>query len=90
MLTEYAVLKVQSTKGEEYFIHSLPALLCSKRARESRSTTKHAQLEMLPISNLSLNVPYHALVYYSEGDFHVHAITPLLLNNTQLVADKKL
>jgi hypothetical protein len=39
MLTEYALLKLQTISGEEQFIHSVPALLCSKRSKEPRVTS---------------------------------------------------
>ena len=36
MLTEYALLKLQAINGEEQFVHALPALIASKRARDLR------------------------------------------------------
>lgn len=44
MLTEYALLKLQTINGEEQFIHSVPAIICSKRSKEPRSippTSEH-------------------------------------------------
>lgn len=65
MLTEFALLKLQTINGEEQFIHKVPALLCSKRGKESRilSASLH-HLEVLPISNITDTFPYHALIYY--------------------------
>lgn len=65
MLTEYALLKLQTINGEEHFIHKIPALLCSKRTRESKTNPAANQhLEILPISNIIDTFAYHALIYY--------------------------
>jgi hypothetical protein len=33
MLSEYAYAKLQSAFGEEYFIHTLPAIIGSKKSK---------------------------------------------------------
>ena len=40
MLSEYAHAKLQSAFGEEYFIHSLPAIIGSKKAKEIAIATE--------------------------------------------------
>lgn len=40
MLTEYALLKLQAINGEEQFVHTLPALIGSKRARDLRPSAQ--------------------------------------------------
>lgn len=84
MLTEYALLKLQTITGEEHFLHSLPALLCSKRARQPRPASHHERLELLPLTNIIDTASYHALLYHANGDYHLVAITPLLLDNQPL------
>lgn len=85
MISEYALLKLQSINGEEMFIHSVPALLCSKRAREPLAVAgSSCHLEILPITNIIDTSPYHALIRYTDGAYHITAITPLLLNSQTL------
>ena len=83
MLTEYALLKLQSSNGEEQFIHTVPALLCSKRVRPS-------QLEVLPLTNIMDTPPYHALIYYKNGSYHIAALSPLLVNGNALTPSDSL
>jgi hypothetical protein len=91
MLTEFALLKLQAINGEEQFVHSLPALIGSKRARDVRSCAQLDQpLEVLPISNIIDTFPYHALIYYQEGSYRLTAITPTILNSTQINPNKRL
>jgi hypothetical protein len=33
MMNEFALLKLQTINGEEHFIHSVPAIIASKRAK---------------------------------------------------------
>lgn len=65
MLTEYALLKLQTINGEEHFIHRVPVLLSSKRTREPKAVPAAIQhLEILPLTNIIDTLPYHALIYY--------------------------
>jgi hypothetical protein len=85
MLNEYALLKLQAANGEEHFIHTLPALLSSKRHKTFPPTSTSAPaLEVLPLTNIIDSFHYHALLYYSHGHYRLAAITPLLLNNLPL------
>lgn len=91
MLTEYALLKLQSVNGEEVFIHSVPALLCSKRVRESQlAPIGSSHLEVLPITNILDTTPYHALIYYKNGGFYVSALSPMLINGNPLTPSDSL
>jgi len=91
MLTEYALLKLQAINGEETFIHSVPALIGSKRSRDSRPTPAFDhRLEVLPITNIIDTFYYHALVFYQEGAYKLTAITPLNLNSTSITVNKRL
>ncbi len=65
MLTEYALLKLQAINGEEQFVHTLPALIGSKRTRDLRPSAQlDHPLEVLPITNIIDTFHYHALIYY--------------------------
>lgn len=83
MLTEFALLKLQTINGEEQFVHRVPVLLSSKRSRESKSVPASSQhIEILPITNVIDTFPYHAMIYYREGAYRVAAITPMVVNST--------
>ena len=85
MLTEYALLKLQTANGEEHFIHSVPVLLCSKRAREPRALLPaNCRLELLPITNIIDTSSYHALIYFRQDNYYIVSITPIVLNSTEL------
>lgn len=89
MLTEFALLKLQTINGEEQFVHKVPVLLSSKRSRESKSVTTTSQhIEILPTTNILNTFPYHAMIYYSEGTYRIAAITPLLVNSSELSPSK--
>jgi hypothetical protein len=72
-------------------VHSLPALIASKRARDCRPTVQFDHpLEILPISNIIDTFHYHALLYYQEGAYKLIPITHLLLNSLSLNPNKRL
>lgn len=47
-------------------------------------------LEILPITNILDTSPYHALLYYKNGAYHLAAISPLLINSNSLVPSESL
>lgn len=87
MMNEFALLKLQTINGEEYFIHSLPAVIASKRAKES-TPPSDVSLQVLPITSILNSNPYHALIYYQDGNYKLIAITPLSVNSQTLTSNK--
>ena len=72
-------------------MHSLPALIASKRARDLRPAAQVEQpLEVMAISNIIDTFHYHALIYYQEGSYKFIAITPALLNSHPIAPNKQL
>lgn len=91
MLTEYALLKLQAINGEEQYVHALPLLLGSKKAKDSKVTPQpDYRVEVLAITNIIDTFHYHALVFYHEGVYKIIAITPLIVNSKLLTLNQRL
>ena len=91
MLSEFALLKLQTISGEEQFIHSVPALVCSKRSKEPRGApSNNEHLEILPITNIIDTSPYHALIYYHQDNYRIVSVSPIVVNSSELTPSEPL
>ena len=65
MLSEYAYAKFQSTDGEEYFVHTIPALLTSRKWKDNE-LGRQGSIEWLPITSIFSSFMIHAIIYYEN------------------------
>ena len=73
MLSEYAYGKLQSMDGQEYFIHSIPALISSRKCRDIIGDL--GNLECLTITGIFNTFHHHAIIYYEENAYKLIPIT---------------
>lgn len=91
MLNEFALLKLQTTSGEELFVHTLPCLLAAKRARDHHlPAPADPPLQLLPATALPDTPPLHALLYHHHSHYRLAALSPLLLNAHHLLPNSQL
>lgn len=92
MLSEFAYAKLQGINGEEYYLHRLPAVLGSKRAKDVAAfcASDQNKLEILPLTNISDVFYFHAVIFYYSGCFKLLSITPLVLDGRKMGHNRRL
>lgn len=86
MLSEYSFLKLQTLHGEEHFVHALPALIASKRAKDIDYpiSAQETRPEVITITNVLDTFYYHCVTFYSQGQYFLMALTPISVNGKSL------
>lgn len=91
MLSEYAHLKLQTITGEEIYVHTLPALIGSKRAEKCTTAVLNEQkISVIPLTNIIDTLSFHALLFSHEGKYYIAATSPLMINSSTLNVDGQL
>ena len=68
--------------GEEHFIHTIPAIITSRKCKEIH-LDNNSEVEYLPITNNFNNSFYHAILYYEEPNFRLLPITEVSVDGSE-------